>query len=170
MAPGESSIAEVAAGIRARIYDGTYAAGAKLPTREKIASEYGMSLESAGTALRMLAAEGLVMLRQGSGSFVLPRWRYRVTVTVPGVKPARIKSHVLEGIEVQLEQAEAAELAVSAAQITCPGNVLTLTLVADTASPEQAAAMGMAVARSAAGAGWNWPAASVSAAPAGQIP
>jgi DNA-binding transcriptional MocR family regulator len=77
-----SSIAKVADGLRAEIYSGAKAPGAQLPTRQKIADETGLSPESAGTALRMLRDEGLVVLRQGGGTFVLPRDLYEVAVTI----------------------------------------------------------------------------------------
>ena len=77
-----SSIREVAAALRREIYSGRYPAGSRFRTREDIADEHHVSSESAGVALRMLAADGLVTLEQGRGTFVCKLVDYAVTVAV----------------------------------------------------------------------------------------
>lgn len=83
MTPGEAAtIAAVARDLRGRIYAGEFPVGSKVPSRQRLAREAGISPESAGVVLRMLAAQGLVSLQQGSGTYVLPRHRYRVGISL----------------------------------------------------------------------------------------
>lgn len=82
MAPEPSSIIEVARVLRAGIYAGRYPPGKRVPTRERLAAEHGVSPESAGAAMRILRDEGLLSLEQGRGTFVLARHLYCVTVTL----------------------------------------------------------------------------------------
>ena len=56
--------------IRARIEAGTYPAGMQLPTLDELATEYGCSLAAVRSALDLLRQQGLVVTRQGRGSFV----------------------------------------------------------------------------------------------------
>lgn len=81
--PGEAaSITAIARELRARIYSGEHPVGSRLPSRIALGSLKGVSAESVGTAMRMLAAEGLVSLEQGRGTYVLPRRRYEVEMSV----------------------------------------------------------------------------------------
>lgn len=56
--------------IRARVESGAYPAGMQLPTLDELAAEYGCSLAAVRAALALLRQQGLVMTRQGRGSFV----------------------------------------------------------------------------------------------------
>lgn len=57
--------------IKARISDGTYGVGEKLPPEEKLAIEMGVSRPTVRTALSRLEAQGYIERRQGLGTFVL---------------------------------------------------------------------------------------------------
>jgi GntR family transcriptional regulator len=56
--------------LRERIRRGEFAPGARLPTEEELCRQYGVSRITASRAVRDLAAEGLVVRRQGRGTFV----------------------------------------------------------------------------------------------------
>ncbi len=60
----------IADDIRARIESGAYSAGMQLPTLDDLAVEYGCSLAAVRAALDLLRQQGLVITRQGRGSFV----------------------------------------------------------------------------------------------------
>ena len=65
---------QVAVWLRAQIADGALAPGARLPTEHTLCAQFGVSRITVRHALATLDAEGLVVRRQGSGSFVaLPR-------------------------------------------------------------------------------------------------
>ena len=53
-----------------RIFQGKLAAGARLPSIEKMAREYGMSAVSVREAIQKLSLMGLVHIRQGGGTFL----------------------------------------------------------------------------------------------------
>ncbi|WP_083390826.1 GntR family transcriptional regulator [Parafrankia soli] len=67
--------------IRARIETGEYPAGMQLPTLDDLATEYGCSLAAVRPALDLLRQQGLVVTRQGRGSFVrdVTQGRRRIT-------------------------------------------------------------------------------------------
>ena len=56
--------------LRQEIITGRLAAGAQLPTEEKLVRQYAFSRETVRKAIGQLEAEGLVRRAQGSGSFV----------------------------------------------------------------------------------------------------
>lgn len=58
---------------RARIESGQLAAGAKLPTLDEIAVEYGVSLTPVKSAVRILEATGLIETQPGKGIYVAER-------------------------------------------------------------------------------------------------
>lgn len=60
----------VAADLRERILDGRYVAGGQLPTEEHLAEHYGVSRNTVRDAMKALENEGLVVIRQGSGTYV----------------------------------------------------------------------------------------------------
>lgn len=64
--------------LRARIRSGALAPGARVPSRNAIIANYGVGETAAKHALQVLAAEGLIEARPGSGSFVrqVPAARY----------------------------------------------------------------------------------------------
>ena len=55
---------------RTRIEAGKLAAGAKLPTLDEIAAEYGCSLTPVKSAVRILEAMGLIETQPGKGIYV----------------------------------------------------------------------------------------------------
>jgi GntR family transcriptional regulator len=56
--------------LRARIRDGEFAAGAPLPTEQRLGETYGVSRITVRRALDALFASGLIARRQGVGTFV----------------------------------------------------------------------------------------------------
>lgn len=56
--------------IRQRIQEGAYAPENRLPSEEQLARELGISRATVRTALAGLAAEGLLIRRQGDGTYV----------------------------------------------------------------------------------------------------
>jgi len=60
----------IADDIRGRIEVGALAAGEQLPTLDELAEQYGCSLAAVRSALGLLRQQGLVVTRQGRGSFV----------------------------------------------------------------------------------------------------
>ncbi|BBE72467.1 FadR/GntR family transcriptional regulator [Oharaeibacter diazotrophicus] len=59
--------------LRARVASGDLAAGARLPTEAALVAEFGVSRSVVREAVAVLAADGLVEPRQGSGVFVTAR-------------------------------------------------------------------------------------------------
>ncbi|WP_125610094.1 substrate-binding domain-containing protein [Specibacter cremeus] len=96
----------LAADIRRGILAGTWAAGAKLPTEAQLAAETGLSLTTVRRAFDDLVQEGLVVRRQGAGSFVAVRQpvrrRSRLTVGVLLPDTQLYYPRVLQGIEETL--------------------------------------------------------------------
>ncbi len=56
--------------LRARISEGLLEPGARVPSRNAIIARYGVGETAAKHALQVLAAEGLIEARAGSGSYV----------------------------------------------------------------------------------------------------
>ena len=56
--------------LRAQIRDGVLGPGARVPSRNGIIAKYGVGETAAKHALGVLAAEGLIETRAGSGSYV----------------------------------------------------------------------------------------------------
>jgi GntR family transcriptional repressor for pyruvate dehydrogenase complex len=61
---------QIAGAIRARIVSGELPQGDKLPNERDIAASYGVSRNVVREAIRTLAKDGLVVVRQGSGTYV----------------------------------------------------------------------------------------------------
>lgn len=61
---------QVADGLRADITSGVISAGHKLPKQEELAHEYGVSVGTVKSGLTVLRDEGLIVSRQGEGSWV----------------------------------------------------------------------------------------------------
>ncbi len=87
MAPVASSdpvYLRVVADIRRQILDGSLPPDAPIPSRAQLTRRYGVGETAARHALRVLAAEGLIVARVGSGHYVrakpvllpLHRWRF----------------------------------------------------------------------------------------------
>ena len=96
----------LAADIRRGIQAGTWSVGAKLPTEAQLADETGLSLTTVRRAFDDLVQEGLVVRRQGAGSFVAARQqshkRTRMTVGVLLPDTQLYYPRVLQGIEETL--------------------------------------------------------------------
>ncbi len=56
--------------LRAKIEDGTYAPGSKLPSYRQLRDDHGVALNTAQVAVRLLATEGLVEIQPARGAFV----------------------------------------------------------------------------------------------------
>ena len=69
-APTDPVYLRVLADLRAQIRDGVLAPGARVPSRNAIMARYGVGETAAKHALQVLAAEGLIEARAGSGSYV----------------------------------------------------------------------------------------------------
>lgn len=67
------SYLQLAARLRADISSGTLQPGAQLPTHRGLAEDYGVAIETAKRALGELRNEGLIVSRQGKGSYVRQR-------------------------------------------------------------------------------------------------
>lgn len=61
---------QLAAQLRERISSGEFRRGAKLPTIDEIVGQTGLSPMTIRRAYRMLADEGLVVIRPGRGTFM----------------------------------------------------------------------------------------------------
>jgi GntR family transcriptional regulator len=61
---------QIAAILRARIADGTYPAGAKMPSVLTLSEEFGVAQPTARKAVEQLKAEGLLTAVAGWGTFV----------------------------------------------------------------------------------------------------
>jgi len=55
--------------LRAQIAGGAYPAGARLPSYRQLRDEHDVALNTAQAAIRLLAADGLVEIRPGSGAY-----------------------------------------------------------------------------------------------------
>jgi DNA-binding GntR family transcriptional regulator len=69
-APTDPVYLRVLADLRAQIRDGVLPPGARVPSRNAIIARYGVGETAAKHALAVLAAEGLIEARAGSGSYV----------------------------------------------------------------------------------------------------
>ncbi|MFF4415021.1 GntR family transcriptional regulator [Streptosporangium sp. NPDC001559] len=84
MASSDPVYLRVVADIRRQIVDGSLPPGAPIPSRAQLTRKYGVGETAARHALRVLAAEGLIIGRVGSGHYVrarpvllpLHRWRF----------------------------------------------------------------------------------------------
>ena len=59
--------------LRQRIHDATYTPGARLPSESELAEEFGVSRATVRTVLAKLSVEGLILRRQGDGTYVNKR-------------------------------------------------------------------------------------------------
>lgn len=64
---------QVADALRGDILDGLYQKRMLLPTEQLLCQQFNVSRQTVRQALSLLAAEGLIERRQGSGSHILPR-------------------------------------------------------------------------------------------------
>lgn len=96
----------LAADLRRGILAGTWGVGDKLPTEAQLAAESGLSLTTVRRAFDDLVAEGLVVRRQGAGSFVqmqqTSKRRSKLTIGVLLPDTQLYYPRVLQGIEETL--------------------------------------------------------------------
>ena len=77
--PREAPYLEVADALRARVLAGEWVVGERLPSRARLAEEYGVGRNITQRAADRLIAEGLLEGRAGSGTYVRgPRERMRI--------------------------------------------------------------------------------------------
>jgi DNA-binding GntR family transcriptional regulator len=69
--------------LRAAIKIGELAPGDRLPTHKALADEYGLAMETVKRALNELRAEGLIVSRQGKGTYVRTEVRRDPEVVEP---------------------------------------------------------------------------------------
>jgi DNA-binding transcriptional regulator YhcF (GntR family) len=75
---------QVASQLRAAILTGKYPPGSRLPSGNELAETYGVARQTVQQALRPLREEGLIVGRQGSGTFVRSRTE----------RPVELRPHV----------------------------------------------------------------------------
>ncbi|WP_282329391.1 substrate-binding domain-containing protein [Pseudarthrobacter sp. AL07] len=93
--------------LRREILAGTWAVGTKLPTEQQLSQETGLSLTTVRRAFEDLVSKGLVIRRQGAGSFVatppshgVKKARHTIGVLLPDTQ--LYYPTVLQGIEEYL--------------------------------------------------------------------
>ena len=106
--------------LRGRIRDGTYAPGSRMPSESELADEFGVSRATVRTVLAKLAVNGLILRKQGDGTYVNVRvkeigahlgnlWEFARIIETNGYKPT-IKSLAIE--KKAATEKEAAALAI----------------------------------------------------------
>ncbi|WP_344318150.1 GntR family transcriptional regulator, partial [Streptomyces javensis] len=88
MADGSSRAAPylgVAAAFRARIADGTWAHGERLPSRGELGAEFGVGEDVIRRAQELLITEGLLEGRAGSGTYVRAPYQRRTMLRTPAI-------------------------------------------------------------------------------------
>ncbi len=86
--------------LRERLLAGSYAPGERLPSQERLAAEYGVSLLTVRQAIELLADEGLLKGRHGVGTFV----------TEPAAPAEPVASSIAPAGQVALILAETAPI------------------------------------------------------------
>lgn len=92
--------------LRGRIRDGTYAPGSRMPSESELSGEFGVSRATLRTVLAKLAVNGLILRKQGDGTYVNVRvrelgahlgnlWEFARIIETNGYKPT-IKSLAVE--------------------------------------------------------------------------
>lgn len=70
MARGEPMYVAIARDLREKISQGELRPGDQIPTEKALMEEYGVSVTAVRSAIQQLRGEGLIVSRQGKGSFV----------------------------------------------------------------------------------------------------
>ena len=158
---------QVAWHVRGKIFDGTYAAGTELPSQLALAGEYGYSEATVNRAFAELARQGLISMRSGRRTVVLPHYAYLVKI---GVGRKDVPESLAEPagfselMDVLAEHAEA-EPAIAGAVATWGIGAAQVLMHVRAANPAQACVTAMAVLGAAGGPEWDIPQAFVSAEP-----
>ncbi len=95
--------AQLARIIKQRISDGTYQAGARLPSESAFAGNFGISAMTARQAIGLLAQEGLVDRIQGRGTFVK---RLKFTASRFGLESLSVYLREKERLSVRIVKTE----------------------------------------------------------------
>ena len=98
----------VAAALRQRMADGTWAPGERIPGNRELAAQLGVSMGSVREALSKLIAEGLIVSRAGHGTFIAGR-RQESHPSLAEIRPVRRDSRLLQRAQVE-ELLEAREI------------------------------------------------------------
>ncbi len=92
--------------LRADIQNGTYAAGARMPSENDLIGVYGYSRQTVRQALQILESEGLAQRVRGSGTYVKENVTKRAKSSTVGIITTYIQEYifpsVLEGIEKEM--------------------------------------------------------------------
>jgi GntR family transcriptional regulator len=117
--PGRRHLADYVSDLIARefIFNDLVPAGELLPSEKQLAERYGVSRVTTRASLRTLRQVGLITVRQGVGSIVLPRsdvLRYGLDRLVSFETFAREAGHEItnEGFTISVEEADARTAAV----------------------------------------------------------
>jgi len=92
--------------LRERIRDGTYTPGSRMPSESELSEEFGVSRATVRTVLAKLAVNGLILRKQGDGTYINNRvrennahlgnlWDFSRIIETNGYKPT-IKSIAIE--------------------------------------------------------------------------
>jgi len=103
--------------LRGRIRDGTYAPGGRMPSESELADEFGVSRATLRTVLAKLAVNGLILRKQGDGTYVNIKvreinahsgylWEFVRIIETNGYKPT-IKALAIEKKIATEEEASA---------------------------------------------------------------
>ena len=100
---------QVADGLRSAIQSGVWKPGERLPSSRELKDALGVSVRAPMEALRMLAGEGLITLREKCGAVVAaarsPLVKGRVLLIVPGGAQVRSNSVITENVRRNLNAA-----------------------------------------------------------------
>ncbi len=119
----------IAEAIRRDIAERRYAPGDKLPTESELAARFGVNRHTVRHGLKILADDGLVRPRRGSGVFVSAevteypigrRVRFHQNIRAAGREPAK-RVLTLETRKASAREAEALELASSGEVVASTG-------------------------------------------------
>ncbi|HSG44625.1 MAG TPA: GntR family transcriptional regulator [Anaerolineales bacterium] len=103
--------------LRGRIREGTYAPGIRMPSESELSKEFGVSRATIRTVLARLAVNGLILRKQGDGTYVNARvrdistrtgsvWEFARIIEANGYKP-RIETVSIEKIVAGEREADA---------------------------------------------------------------
>lgn len=103
--------------LRQRIHDRTYPPGGRLPSESELAQELGVSRTTVRTVLAKFAAEGLILRKQGDGTYVNERirdidtryggmWDFSRLIEANGYRPS-IRTIDIEQRPASIEEATA---------------------------------------------------------------
>lgn len=90
--------------VLSRIDSGEWAEGARIPSEAKLVTELGVSRMTVHGALRDLAGEGVLIRRQGAGTFVAPRRSQSTFMELHNIHDeieARGKTHTAQVLELE---------------------------------------------------------------------